>query len=160
MKLSDCHMQLSTVVTPPFEHDAPDDDWIEAKRIGYIPEQLWDLYRATRYLSASSLAGLETEGARVVTVYFARLIRSIKECLTDAAELRAAMRELNGRQYDPRKPYPHEFDRDAARRHRSAFRSLLVNLVGALDVFADVIAIMLPREVPNLRAGGAAFASG
>lgn len=150
-------MQLGTVVTPPFEHADPSDDWRHAKADDHVPNQLWDLYRATRYLSASALAGFETPNARIITVYFARLIRSVKECLLDAAELRVKMRELYPRQYDPRKPYPHEFDRDAARRHRSAFRSLLVNLVGALDVFADVVAVMLPHEIPRLRAGGAAF---
>lgn len=150
-------MQLRTVVTPPFEHADPSDDWRVAKADEHIPNQLWDFYRATRYLSASALAGFETRDARIVTVYFARLIRSAKECLLDSAELRAEMRDLYRRQYDPRKAYPHEFDRDAARRHRSAFRSLLVNLVGALDVFADVVAVMLPREIPRLRAGGAAF---
>lgn len=123
------------------------------------PGELWDLYRATRYLSASALAGFDTPDARVITVYFARLLRSTKECLLDAAELRAHMRDLYPRQYDPRKPYPHEFDRDAARRHRSAFRSLLVNMVGVLDVFADIVAVMLPHEVPGLKAGGAAFST-
>jgi hypothetical protein len=157
MKLQDCHMQLRSVVTPPFEHDAPGADWREVRAAGHIPPQLWDLYRATRYLSASALAGFETPNARIITVYFARLIRSVKECLLDSAELRTQMRDLSARQYDPRKPYPHEFDRDAARRHRSAFRSLLVNLVGSLDVFADIVAVMLPRQVPHLRAGGAAF---
>jgi hypothetical protein len=94
-----------------------------------------------------------------VTVYFARLIRSVKSCLTDAAELRADMRDLSPRQYDPTKPYPYEFDRTAARRHRSAFRSLLVNLLGALDVLADAVAVVLPRKVPKLIAGGAAFSA-
>src|SRR5438270_742867 len=65
--------------------------------------------------------------------------------------------KLYPRQYNPLRPYPDEFDRDAARRHRSAFRSLLVNLVGALDVLADTIVVLFPREVPRVRAGGAAF---
>lgn len=157
MKLDDCHTQVRTVITAPPENSEPGKDWLEAKAAGHIPAQLWDLYQSTRYLSASALAGFNTPEARIVTVYFSRLIRSSKECLLDAAELRAQMRELSPRQYDPRKPYPHEFDRDAARRHRSAFRSLLVNLVGALDVFADAVAVVLPRQIPKLRAGGAAF---
>jgi hypothetical protein len=150
-------MQLRTVMSAPLEHDQPNDEWTAAKTAGYIPDALWDLYRSTGYLSASGLAGVQTAEARIVTVYFSRLIRSVKECLLDAVELRAQMRELSPRQYDPRKPYPHEFDREAARRHRSAFRSLLVNLVGALDVFADTVAVMLPHEIPRLKAGGAAF---
>jgi hypothetical protein len=157
VKIQDCHTQLGAVVTPPLEHEDPGDDWRAAKADGRIPEKLWDLYRATRYLSASALAGLATPDARIITVYYARLIRSVKECLLDAVELRTEMRDFYSRQYDPRKPYPHEFDRDASRRHRSAFRNLLVNLVGALDVFADVVAVMLPHEIPRLKAGGAAF---
>lgn len=159
MKLDDCHLEFRTVVTAPFEHDEPNHEWQAAKNAGHIPDQLWDFYRATRYLSASALAGFSTPEERIVTVYFARLIRSVKSCLTDAAELRDDMREISPRQYDPTKPYPHEFDRAAARRHRSAFRSLLVNLLGALDVVADAVAVVLPRKVPKLYAGGAAFSA-
>ncbi len=150
-------MQLRTVVMPPLDRDEPEEDWYTAKEEGLIPGQVWDLYRSTRYLSAAALAGFETADARVVTVYFSRLIRSVKDCLVDAAELRKQMHAQSALQYDPRKSYPQEFSRDAARLHRSAFRGLLVNLVGALDVFADVVAVLLPGQIANLRAGGAAF---
>jgi len=157
MKLQDCHMQLRTVLTAPLERDEPEPEWSNAHESEIIPEQLWNLYRSTRYLSGSALAGMETPQARMITVYVARLMRSVRECLVDASELREQMRQLSPLQYDPRKPYPHEFDREASRRHRSAFRSLLVNLLGSLDVFADLVAIILPRRVPRLAAGRATF---
>jgi len=157
MKLDDCHLAFRSVVTAPFEHDEPDDEWRTANSAGHVPSQLWDFYRATRYLSASALAGFSTPTERIVTVYFARLIRSVKACLADAAELRDEMRDISPHQYDPTKPYSNEFDRSAARKHRSAFRSLLVNLLGALDVIADTIAVVFPRKIPKLYAGGAAF---
>jgi hypothetical protein len=157
VKLQDCHLRLRTVVTPPFERNEPENDWRDAKNRGNIPEQLWNFYRATRYPSASALAGYDTPDSRVVTVYFTRLIRSVKECLIDAAELREDMRQFYPRQYNPLRSFPNEFDQDAARRHRSAFRSLLVNLVGALDVLADTFVVLFPRAIPKVRAGGAAF---
>lgn len=157
MKLSDCHLEFHAVVTAPFEHDEPSDDWQAAKNAGQIPDQLWDFYRVTRYLSASALAGFSTPEERIITVYFARLVRSVKSCLTEAAELRQDMRDISPRQYKPAMPNAEQFDRGAARRHRSGFRALLVNLLGALDVVADVIAVLLPRQVPKLVAGAAAF---
>src|SRR3954454_13410777 len=78
MKLDDCHTQIRAVVAAPFEHSEPSDDWCEARAEGHIPSELWDLYRATRYLSASALAGFDTPEARIVTVYFSRLMRSSK----------------------------------------------------------------------------------
>lgn len=157
MKLDDCYLQVRSVISAPFEHDEPSQDWREAKVAGQIPGGLWDLYRSTRYLSASALGGFETAEERIITVYFSRLIRSAKACLTDAADLRDQMREWLPRQYDPRKSGPNRFDRRASRRYRSAFRSLLVNLIGALDVLADSIAILLPRQIPKLVAGSASF---
>src|SRR5687768_9392294 len=136
MKLDDCHLAFRSVVTAPFENDEPDDEWRTANSARHVPSQPSDFYRVTRYLSASALAGFSTPAERIVTVYFARLIRSVKACLSDAAELRDEMRDISPRQYDPTKPYPYEFDRSAARKHRSAFRTLLVNLLGALDVVA------------------------
>ena len=130
MKLSDCHLSVTAVVTAPFEHSQPEESWSGALARGDIPEELWAFYRSTRYLSSSALAGSSTPEERLVTVYFSRLIRSIKDCFVDISEHRSKMRVEYPRQYDPLEPArDREFHRDATRLHRAAFRSLLTDLL-------------------------------
>lgn len=157
MNIEECHLQLRSVVSPPFERNDPEVDWVESRDAKTIPAVLYDFYRATRYLSASALAGFDSPEARVITVYFGRLVRGLKECLVDAAESLAEMHQFASRVYTPLRKYPYEWDRDAARRERSSFRVVLINLLGALDVFAELAVLMLPEEITGVTAGNALF---
>ena len=133
---------------------------MSARDAGTIPTELFDLYRATSYLSASALSGFDTEYQRVISTYFGRVMRSLLDCLDEAAKAVVDMREETGQLYTPIKRVRGErWDERAGRRYRAAFRLFLIDLVGALDALTELIALVLPSGVPGLRLARGSFGS-
>lgn len=117
-----------------------------------------EFYRDTQFLSASRLAGFDTEDKRVVTVYINRLFGSLKECLVEAREKADEHRTYLERTYDPVKGRQDDEAEDLARRRtRAAFRLFMIDIFGMFDAVADLIAVFLPGELDRLRLGRGMF---
>lgn len=159
MELSECLDVGGVVSAPPFRNE-PEEEWVSARDAGTIPTELFDLYRATSYLSASALCGFDTEYQRLVSTYFGRVMRSLLDCLDEAAKAVAHMREETAQLYTPIKKVRGErWDRSADRRYRATFRLFLIDLVGALDALTELIALVLPSGVPGLKLAKGSFGS-
>lgn len=76
MKLEDIPPP-NQVRSAPIERDEPTKDWRPALRSGLLPASVVQFYTDTNYLSASRLAGFDTEWKRVLTVYINRLFGSL-----------------------------------------------------------------------------------
>lgn len=159
MDLSEC-LDLSGLVSAPPFRDEPEEEWVSARDTGAIPIELFDLYRATSYLSASALCGFDTEYQRLISTYFGRVMRSLLDCLDEAAKAVAIMREETGQLYTPIKRIRGDnWDRSAGRRFRATFRLFLIDLVGALDALTELVALVLPSGVPGLKLAKGSFGS-
>ena len=153
MRLSEC-LDLGVFVSAPAERDEPEPMWVAARDAGQIPANLYELYRITNYLSPSGIAGWRTEAARVVSGYFSRTVRSLTECFVEAAELEAEMVRLLATTYTPlKKARGEQWDQNATRRFRSAFRLWLIDVTGIVDSLAELTAMILPGAVPKLQLG-------
>ena len=147
MQLQSC-LGAGVVVTAPPERDEPEEMWVDARDQRVIPVELYDFYRTTHYLSPSGIAGWSTDAAKVVSGYFSRSVRSVAECLIEAADLKAQMLLNAAEMYTPLKKIRCEtWDPQATRKFRSAFRLWLIDLVGAVDSLAEIIAIILPGAI-------------
>lgn len=146
------------VRSAPPERDGPTKDWRPALRSGLLPPGLRDFYQETNFLSASRLAGFDTASKRVLTVYINRLFGSLKECIVEAHEQAQEHRMYLAGTYDPIKGKQDEQAEEIARRKtRAAFRLFMIDIFGAFDVVAELIAVFLPGEVDALRLGRGMF---
>jgi hypothetical protein len=160
MRLADCNLDFDEVWSSPLEKDEAEADWIEPQTRGELPANFFSFYRTTNYLSLSRIAGFATQDQRLVSGYFARVMRGLKECLVESAELVLEVSEQGRNAYTPEKSVTgQEWDRRASYKQRSAFRLLMIDLCGALDSLAEITELLLPGSVPNLSAGWSSFSS-
>jgi hypothetical protein len=146
------------VRSAPIERNEPTKDWRPALRSGLLPSSLVDFYNDTGYLSASRLAGFDTESKRVLTVYINRLFGSLKECVVEAHEQALEHKAFLRETYDPTKGSRDEQAEELARRKaRAAFRLFLIDIFGAFDAVAELIAVFLPGELERLTLGRGMF---
>lgn len=157
-------MKLENIPPPnqvrsaPIERDEPTKDWRPALRSGLLPASVVQFYTDTNYLSASRLAGFDTESKRVLTVYINRLFGSLKECVVEAQEQASEHAEFLRQTYDPTKGSKDEQAEELARRRaRAALRLFLIDLFGAFDAVAELIAVFLPGELERLTPGKGMF---
>jgi hypothetical protein len=157
MNLDRC-LDVGGVVSAPPHRDEPEHEWVAARDAGTIPPEVYGLYRATHYLSAGSVAGFDTEEQRLISTYFSRVMRSLLDCLDESANLVDDARDQISRLYTPLKRIRGEaWDKKAGREYRATFRLFLIDLVGALDALAELVALGLPGGVPGLRLGKCTF---
>ena len=154
MKLQDC-LGADLFVSAPPERDEPESVWTDSLQRGLIPQALYDLYRATNYLSPSGIAGWQTEASRGVSGYFARVVRGLHECVVESGELLDQVLEMMPQLYTPLNRG--NVERASVSKFRGAFRLLFINFVGSLDAMAELVALVLPQEIPALRAGRGSF---
>jgi len=146
------------VRSAPIEREEPTKDWRPALRSNLLPSSLVDFYNDTNYLSASRLAGFDTASQRVLTVYINRLFGSLKECVVEAHEQASEHKEFLRQTYDPTKGSKDEQAEELARRKaRAAFRLFLIDIFGAFDAVAELIAVFLPGELERLILGKGMF---
>src|SRR5438552_1729977 len=91
MKLLDCRLDVDLVVTAPLEWDEPEASWVAAREGSAIPESLFALYRSSRYLSLSAIAGVSNKDELLVSAYFVRIMRGLKELLVESRDLAAQL---------------------------------------------------------------------
>ena len=51
MKLQDCILEVDKVVVSSQEYIGPDEKWLSAKEMGYIPKSLYSLYSLANYFA-------------------------------------------------------------------------------------------------------------
>lgn len=157
MELERCLDIGGAVSAPPFRTE-PEPEWVKAREQGTIPSELYDLYRLTSFLSASRIAGFDTEYERLISTYFARVMRSTLDCLDEASALVAEADDHLKQTYTPLKKLRGEkWDKTAGRKFRATFRLFLIDLIGSLDAAAELVALLLPHAVTGLQPGKASF---
>jgi hypothetical protein len=145
------------VSAPPFRTE-PESEWAKARDEGTIPFELYDLYRLTSFLSVSRIAGFDTEYERLISTYFARVMRSILDCLDEAAALVVEADDHLKQTHTPLKKLRGEkWDKSAGRKFRATFRLFLIDLTGSLDAAAELVGLILPGAVTGLQPGKASF---
>lgn len=158
MRVQDCNLDVDLVVMAPVRRSEPEDSWLQARESRSIPPAVFELYRRARYMSFGSAPGFLADEDNILFSYFGMLLTSVKESLVDAAEELRRFTEAQSQTYDPGKKTRGEpWDRGADERARRHFRYLLLSLQGALDGFADLVAVFLTGLIPDLRVGRAQF---
>jgi hypothetical protein len=144
--------------TAPFERDEPAKEWRNALREARLPSSVLDFYDITKYLSASRLAGFDTASKRAVTVYMTRVFGSLKECLEEAFEMVGEHKTQLGRAYNPLRVQRNEAEEQTAGRlARRAFRLFVIDIFGAFDSLTELVGLLLPGEIKDLRLGTGMF---
>ena len=87
MRLQDCILDVDVVVTAPLRVSSPDQSWIDARDSGAIPSPLFALYCRADYLSFGSAPGFLADPQNILFSYFAMLLRSLRDLLSEAQEL-------------------------------------------------------------------------
>jgi len=159
MKLDGCDLEgIDAVSTAPFQHNAPEEEWLNAAKDGAIPPGLYDLYQRANFLSFGAGPRFLSDEENLLFSYFGLVLRSVQESLVDGRdqiELFAAAHELV---YDPIKQLRGErWEKGADKKERRHFRDLLIALHTALDALSDVIAIFFPGYIQGLEVGRAQF---
>lgn len=160
MKLWECDLEFDSVVSYPITEREPAPDWVQANRNGYLTPAIYSLYEITSFLTLAQIAGFETKDQRLVSGYFARLFRSLKDCLVESHELVETVAEATKLLYDPiKKARGESWDRTAHFKTRTALRLLVVDLYGSLDILSELLSITLPARIPNVQTGKASFSA-
>lgn len=160
MKLEELDLEVAGVVGAPVKVAAPQPDWVEARNSGAIPLSLFNLYEAAGYLSFGAAPKFLADPDNVLFSYFGMLLRGVRQQLSDGVELLGDLKQSHGLLYDPiKKAKGLPWDPSADRRSKRAFRDLVASAYSALDMVAELVALMFSDGIPNLAVGRAQFAS-
>jgi hypothetical protein len=159
MQLNQCVIdEIAAVRMAPLTRTAPEVEWVEANGEGKIPSSLYGLYQRASFFSFGASPPYLSDAENLLFSYFALVVRSVQESLVEAheqADLFAAAHELV---YDPAKLVrKEEFHKGAERRAGKHFRDIVIALQTSLDALADVVAILFPRSIAELKVGRAHF---
>jgi hypothetical protein len=158
MRLENCVLDVHQFRTAPFQRKEPEEDWVQASNSQIIPSPLFSLYTKANYLSFGSAPLFLSDGENVLFSYFSMILRGTKESLVGAEEQLRLFAEAERQGYDPGKKFRGEsWDTTADQRARRHFRYFLISLQSALDVVADLAALLLTGLIPGLRLGRAQF---
>jgi hypothetical protein len=158
MKLQDCVSTADIVVTAPLVRSEAEEDWLQAKASGSIPESVFDLYCKSNYLSFGSAPSFLRDTDNTLFGYFGMLLRGLMESFSDADVQLARFLEAQNLVRDYGKIARKEpWEKDALFRARRHFRDLLIALQAGLDNFADLVALFLTGSIQGLRFGRAQF---
>jgi hypothetical protein len=158
LRIEDCVLDITEVVSRPLVHRAPEDDWVAARDHGYIPEYLYRFYCTADYFSIDRAPPFLDDPERLLFSFLGGLTLGIRDSLKEARELADLIRELRGTGYSPIKEMMRqEWNREADVRERRSFRYLIVALAGALDQFAEVAGLFFHGEIEGLTVGRAMF---
>ena len=160
MKLEELDLEVAGVVGAPVTFTAPQPDWIDARNSGAIPLSLFKLYETAGYLSLGAAPKFLADPDKVLFSYFGMLVRGVRQQLSDGVELLGELKQSHDLLYDPiKKAKGLPWDPMADRRSKRAFRDLVASAYSALDMVAELIALMFTSGIPNLTVGRAQFGS-
>jgi hypothetical protein len=158
MRLQGCVLTGDVFISAPLVRSEAEEDWLQAKASGSIPESLFDLYRKADYLSFGSAPLFLRDPDNVLFGYFGMLLRGLMESFSDAdVQLRLFLEAQDLVRDQGKIARGEPWEKDAAFRARRHFRDMLISLQASLDNFADLVALFLTGSIPGLSFGRAQF---
>lgn len=158
MKLLDCDLNITAIVTRPLIKAEPEEEWIEAKKAGTVPPALYRFYSGANYFSFRESPRFLLDSEKLLFPYIGSLVRGLFESLCQADELTKEIAEAHDKTYTPlKKAKGKSWDRKADIRALRCFKYLLVELNGATDQFAEIVAVYFYGELSNLPPGRSSF---
>lgn len=158
MRLQDCDLDVTAIVTRPLVKTEPEEEWVEARNVGAIPPALYRYYSGAKSFSFRSSPRFLADSEKILFPYVGTLARGILESLCQAEELVKDILDAHEKTYTPlKKAKGKSWDRKAGERALRSFKYLVVELNGALDQFAEIVAIYFYGEILNLCPGRTSF---
>lgn len=158
MKLQDCDLDVTAIVSRPLVKDEPEEEWVEAQKQRVIPPALYRFYSVSNFFSFRKSPRFLADSTKILFPYVGTLARGILESLSQADELTRDIFDAHEKTYTPlKKAKGRSWDRKAGERALRSFKYLLLELNGALDQFAEIVAVYFYGEIPNLPPGRSSF---
>lgn len=158
LRLEDCDLSIDKVVVSPPIRRTPDNDWSRSFEANRVPKAVYRFYCSADYFSIDRVPRFFQPENGKLFFYLASLLRGIREIFDESYELVDQIKEHRENAYSPIKRLKEqEYDERAAIMEGRCFKYLLVNLASSLDQLAEVVALFLPDEVPDLIVGRASF---
>ncbi|MBX9659609.1 MAG: hypothetical protein K2X00_13660 [Nitrospiraceae bacterium] len=158
MRLQDCDLDVTGIVTRPLVKGEPEEEWVEAKTAGVIPPALYYYYSEAKFFSFRSSPRFLADTGKILFPYVGALARGILESLRQAEELTKDILDAHEKAYTPlKKAKGKSWDPKASERALRCFKYLVVELNGALDQFAEIVAIYFHGEDLKLSPGRTSF---
>lgn len=158
MKLHDCVLEITKVISHPLVIERPEDDWVAARDRGIIPKALFRFYCCADYFSLSCAPRFLTDDDRILFSFLAGLTRGIRDSFDEAADLLGRIHAHQDHEYSPlKKLQGQDWDAKASIQKLRCFKYLIVNLSGALDQFAEIVSLFFYGDIEGLTVGRASF---
>jgi hypothetical protein len=158
MKLEQLNLDIAGVVSAPLKRTTPEPEWIAVKESAIIPTELFRLYEAAGFLSFGAAPTFLRDQKHVLFSYYGMLVRSLKQQMQDAADLLQELGQAHALLYDPvKKAKGIAWDPGADDRSRRAFRALVIADYSALDITAELAAVLFTGRIPQVSVGRAQF---
>jgi hypothetical protein len=157
MKLSEADIEIGGMVSAPLLLSRPHQDWEEAKERDWIPEGLFSFYCSAGFFSVERAPSLLNDPERILFPYLKHVVSGIRDSLMNARLQIERIEQLREDEFSPQKERMGQpFDVHATRSMNSAFRYFTLELGGALDQLAEVVALFFVGE-PGCPVLGRAF---
>jgi hypothetical protein len=100
MKLQDCASTAEIFISAPLVKSEAEEDWLQAKASGSIPDSVFDLYCKSNYLSFGSDPSFLRDSDNTLFGYFGMLLRGVMESFLDADVQLCQFLEAQNLEYD------------------------------------------------------------
>ncbi len=158
MRLQNCGLEIDHFRRGPLVIERAEGDWVQARDQGLIPEALFRFYCTANYFSFGQSPPYFRDGRNILFPYLGSVTRGVRVAMEEAHDLLEDLCRYHDRSYTPIKAQRGEdWDPRANTKEVHSFKYLIMNLSGALDMFAEVVALFFPGEIQDLSAGSASF---
>lgn len=147
-------IEIDGVISPPLVLNEPARYWQEQYDDGTIPESLFRLYKMAGYFSYGSTPSHFCDSEGILFPYIESLANGIRISFIEISKLAPEIKKHQENIFTPiKKMKGQSWDPDAGDLQLRAFKYLVLNLSGALDLLSEMIAVFLYPEIPHLRVG-------
>lgn len=117
MRLRDCDLDVTAIVTRPLIKKEPEEEWVEAQTVGTIPPALYQFYSGAKFFSFGSSPRFLADTEKKLFPYIGTLARGILESFCQAEELTKDILDSHKKSYTPfKKAKGKSWDRKADER--------------------------------------------
>lgn len=160
MKLQDCILDADSVVAAPLIRKEPQRHWAEAYESGTIPKSLYLLYSHADYCSYDRVPIFLDDPKKQLFPYYCILLNGLLLSFSESKKYLSDIVTYNKMIYTPIKHAKGEkWDPEAAPNQMRAFKALVIELMGSLDLMAEIVALFLPGQVSGLQLGRTMYSS-
>jgi len=158
MKLQECDLDISGVVSRPLIRSKPEEEWLQAKDHEIIPDSLFEFYCRADYFSFGKAPRFLSDPEKLLFPFVSNVARGILDSCIEAEDLLTAIRDAHQRMYTPVKRMKGvEWDAKASLKSQRSFKYLVLALSGILDQFAEIAAILFHPQLQKLTPGRSSF---